>query len=208
MTVATSSITPLVAVALFWLLVYLRLRHVLSGKHRSLLPVSALAPTHPQRSPRALWKIGCYAEVDLTSPFVLRGRTMLLVNGHADLLEIFRRTVSGSTSPSRRRPATRVKCCAWDWGSHVRTFYNFGSVLAILGQTLAIGVLWWSLLQFAFRLLGNPDPQPSDIMTHNLVKRNTMLEMQVSNHPTNELLLRPLVSQRRRFTYRIVYFHY
>jgi hypothetical protein len=192
-----SSLTPLVAAASFWVLVHIRRRYVLSTTNRSLLPVSAPSSTHSQRGLPVLCTVGRYAELDVASTFVLRGRSTLFVDSHANLLEFLGgTTASESTSYSRRRPMKSARCCVWDWGDIVRAFYNLGSFTAIVGQALAVGALWWTLLQLVLRVLGNLDPSPSAIIAHSMVKRSTVPATQPIKHPPNQLLLRPLVSPR------------
>ncbi|KAF8514992.1 hypothetical protein JB92DRAFT_92270 [Gautieria morchelliformis] len=183
-----ASTAPLVLAISFWCLVYIRRRYVLSNTNM-ILPVTA--PVHPQRASRVLWTLGRYFEVDLTSHFVLRGRTELLVDGHAALVEILRGVTPEVTSPSRRRLAKQTKRCGRDGGSIVRLFYNFGSVTAVIGQTLAVGALWWSMVQLGRHLLGNSNS--SSIIPHNMVKRNSMSIPQPLGDSPNDFLLRPLI---------------
>lgn len=184
-----SSTTSFLLVISFWLLVYIRRHYVLSSTKKPLLPVPS--SVRLQRASPMLWTLGHYAEVDLVSPFILRGRTMLFVDSHGDLLEILGGAASESPSPSRRRSAKSTGCWGCDWGSIVKAFYNLGSVTAIVGQTLAVGVLWWSLLQLGL-LLGSSDPNTT--ITHNLVKRRPLPVPQSLSHSPNKFLLRPLVS--------------
>lgn len=186
----SSSLTPLVVAVSFWLLVYIRRRYIRSSTNRSLLPVT----THSSQGSRVLWTIGRYAEVDVASTFILRGRSTLFVDSHSNLLDSLGGS-SESTSFSRRRPTKPARYCL-DWGYFLRAFYNLGSVIAIVGQALAVGALWWSLLQLVLRLLDNSDPHPSTIIAHSMIKRNSVPMKPPTNQPSHQFRLRPLVSPR------------
>lgn len=187
----SSSLTPLVVAVSLWLLVYIRRQYIRSSTNRSLLPVT----THSPQGSRVLWTIGRYVEVDVTSTFILRGRSTLFVDSHANLLDSLGGSTSESTPFSRRRPTKSASYCL-DWGDFLRAFYNLGSVTAIVGQALAVGALWWSLLQLVLRLLGNSDPHPSTIIAHSMIKRNPVPMKPPINQPFHQFRLRPLVSPR------------
>lgn len=199
-----TSTIPLVLVVSFWLLIYIRRHYVLSSVQRPLLPVAL--SVHPRRSTHALWTLRDYAEVDLTSPFILRGKTSLFVDSHASLLEILGGTSTESTTPSLRRLTKPTRFYGWDLGSIVKIFYNLGSVTTVVGQILGLGVLWWSLLQLGLHLQGSSDLSSS--LTHNMAKRSPVVVNQPLNPSPNQFLLRPLVSPRWQSTDYMIYFLY
>jgi hypothetical protein len=175
-------------IAVFWLLIHLR--HGLAGSANTspLLLRSLSLPSHT--ASRTALQRGRQFEINVPSPFILRGETTIFTDAHARLLEL----LGGSTSRSRKRSGKRWFWHNGDWGRTVRAFYDLGTVTAIVGQILGAGVLLWSLYHLGLHFLSGSTPN-GDVAQNLLVKRGP-IPVSPSLPPSNELLLKPLVSRR------------
>ncbi|KAF8590674.1 hypothetical protein K439DRAFT_41271 [Ramaria rubella] len=156
----------IIVIMLAWVFIHLRRRHTLSNVARFPLPITT--PGSSQQVSESLWKIGQYADIDLLSFFILRGRTKLFVDSHA---------------------RQRAKQIRWSFGGAIKFIYNLGTVTAIVGQTLAVGVLWWSLFQLGIHLIHH---STSSHAIQNGAKRS-LPPISQSHISSNEFFLRPLI---------------